>query len=114
MLPLLAMKYEILLIIASVTAIMAIMATAKLGMLTYEVLTERHYTLKDKLGYFASLFVMILGISGLGGVAKNTWESIQKTNATRQMHEEKINKAVEESNAKLKSTSEEYEWKRLE
>lgn len=108
------MHHEILLIAASVTATMAIWAAIKLGMLTFEVMFDKHYSWKDKLGFLASLCVLLLGIASLGGVAKNTWESIQKTNATRQLHEEKIQEGIKASDAKLKFGSEEHEWKRVE
>ena len=114
--PLLAMKYEILLILASVTATIAIIAAIKLGMLAYEVCTGRNYSLKDKLGFFASLFIMIMGIASLGGVVKNAWDSIQKTNSIRQVHEEKLRNGIQEFDAKMKAKfkDEEYEWKRVE
>lgn len=93
---------------------MAIWAALKLMMLTYEVFTSKIYSLKDRLGFLASLCILLLGLASLGGVAKNTWESIQKTNATRQMHEEKIQEGMKASDAKLKFGSEEHEWKRVE
>lgn len=110
------MKYEILLIAIGIVTSITVWTVFKLIALSYEIFTEKHYTLKFKLNFLCSLSILLLGLASLGGVAKNVWNSIQSSNAVQHMHEEKIKTEVQKFDAKMemKFKDENKEWKLTE